>query len=368
MRAAWTLALVLALPVTLVAQIRVGPTAAPGPLAAYAMSNATDASGNGHTATLLNTTTVPGRYAEGQQFKGGDGSSRMSVPSITFTSAFTLEAWVKFTAFTRMVVGTRSPRDAPLYWQAIVYKAHDIVWLAEAGGFILGGFTPQGAAAADSLGLVSPAPITVNVFHHVALTYDGAALALVIDGQQVANRPATGMVQASTNPLEVGGSAIDAGGLQGVVDDVRIYGRALTLAEIGVDLATPVETVRDPVVSWTLDVYAHGAVDGQLGAPIASSGFPKTGAICNLAPTPPPEGPVRNPTTARVSDPEIAGRECEIVIESFVLALPVGAGYASTATAIGQTGSQSARSALSNTFDRVAVVVPPSPAGTPVVK
>ena len=348
------------------AQVRaITPTSPAGLIAAYAMSNTLDASGNGHTATFSNTMTVPGKYNEGQLFAGGTGASRMTVPNIAFTSAFTLEAWVRFTAATRMAVGTRSPRDAPVGWQAVIYKTHDIVWLAEAGGVVLGGFTPQGAA--DSLGLVSPTAITLNVFHHLALTYDGATLALVIDGVQVASRPATGMVQPSTQPLEVGGSATDAGGLQGVIDDVRIYSRALSVSEINTDLGTPVDTTKDPVVGWNFEVFGKGATDAQPGTPIALASVQKTQALCGQPPLVPPVGPVKNPTIARVTDPDMAGKECELVIESFVLGLPIGTGYTSAASAVGQTGTTSARSSLSNAFDRVAIVEPPLPPSPPPV-
>lgn len=342
------------------------PSAAPaGLVAAYAMSNTIDASGNGHAATFLNTSTVPGKYNQGQLFAGGDGTSRMTAPNITLTSAFTLEAWVKFTALTRMVVGTRSPRDAPSGWQAIIYKSHDIVWLAETGGVVMGGFTPQGVT--ESVGLLAPTPVTLNVFHHVALTYDGANLALVVDGLQVANRPATGMVQSTTSPLEVGGSGVDGGGLQGVVDDVRIYSRGLTLADIAKDLATPVDASHEDVVSWDIDVFTRDAPANTGGSPIATGNFLKSNALCNLAPLPRPVVTVENPSKARVSDPVNAGNECELVSETFMHSLPVGVGYTSTARARGAT-TVSERSPASNPFDIVAVVTPPPPSGPPVVR
>jgi concanavalin A-like lectin/glucanase superfamily protein len=356
-------ALVLGLEAPLAAQLRATGAAVPAGLeAAYAMSNTVDSSGHGRTATFTNTITAPGKHAEGQLFAGGNGSSRMTVPPITLTAAFTVEAWVKINQLTALVVGTRTPRDTPVGWQAIIYKAHDIVWLCEQGGFILAGFTPQGVA---SVGVVSPTPITVNTFHHVALTYTGAALTLVIDGLQVASRAVSGMVQASTNPLEVGGSAIDGGGLAGVVDDVRIYSRGLTLAEINADLATPVDTAVEAVVSWDLEVMTRDG--GPESTPIAIGNFPKSGALCDLMEAAAPATPVVNPTLARVTDPEHAGRECELVIESFILGLPVGTGYTSAARAKGAT-STSGRSAASNPFDRVAVVKPPATPGDPVVK
>jgi len=317
-------------------------------MAAYAMSNTLDASGNNRTAVFTDMSTVSGKYAEGQNFNGN--SSHMVIPNITFTNAFTLEAWVRLTQNTRSVVGMRTPREGgPAYWQAIVYKSLDAVFLAEAGGFITAGFTPQGASAVQ---VVAPTSITPNVWHHVASTYDGATLALIVDGVQVASRGVTGQVSPSSNPLEVGGSTFDAGVLGGTIDDVRIYGRGLSASEVASDMATPVDVVREDVVSWDIEVFSKDAPTRSGGTAIASANFLRSAAVCNLAPLTPPAGTVQNPTTMRVSDPAASGKECEIVIESFILGLPAGVGYTSTARARGVTTAAD-RSPASNPFDRV---------------
>ena len=44
----------------------------------------------------------------------------------------------------------------------------------------------------------------------------------------------------STGPLKLGGNAIWREWFAGLMDDVRIYNRALTPAEIQQDMATPV--------------------------------------------------------------------------------------------------------------------------------
>ena len=67
---------------------------APGLLAAYAMENGTDSSGNNRTATLTATTQTPGKYGNALAFNGS--TSRMTAPSMAFTNAFTLEAWSFF--------------------------------------------------------------------------------------------------------------------------------------------------------------------------------------------------------------------------------------------------------------------------------
>jgi hypothetical protein len=117
------------------------------------------------------------------------------------------------------------------------------VFLPEAGTFVTAGFTSTTNGLAQ---IVSPTPMTAGVFHHVAATGDGA---------RVAQHAATGVVVSTPNRIEVGSSAIDAGFVAGVIDDVRLYNRAFTAVEIATDLATPVDTVREEVVRWDLEVF-----------------------------------------------------------------------------------------------------------------
>ena len=51
---------------------------------------------------------------------------------------------------------------------------------------------------------------------------------------------ATGAIQASANPLRIGGNAIWGEYTDGRIDEVRIYNRALSAAEITTDMTRPV--------------------------------------------------------------------------------------------------------------------------------
>ena len=68
----------------------------------------------------------------------------------------------------------------------------------------------------------------VNAWTHVALTYDGAKLRLYVNGTQVATTAASGAVQSSSSPLWIGGNQPYGEYFQGLIDEVRVYNRALT--------------------------------------------------------------------------------------------------------------------------------------------
>ncbi|MEP6944628.1 MAG: LamG-like jellyroll fold domain-containing protein [Acidobacteriota bacterium] len=82
---------------------------------------------------------------------------------------------------------------------------------------------------------------SLNVWHHIALTYDdpgGAAtktLALYVDGIAVASGTSTGAIGYDTHPALIGGD-FDFGSIKygwtGGIDEISLYNRALSLAEI----------------------------------------------------------------------------------------------------------------------------------------
>ncbi|OLF19233.1 glycoside hydrolase family 2 TIM barrel-domain containing protein [Actinophytocola xanthii] len=77
-------------------------------------------------------------------------------------------------------------------------------------------------------------------WHRVSGTYDGTVLRLYIDGREVASTPFSGRIDTSSAEVNIGrdfetswNDPYDVGRMaHGVVDDVRIYDRALTQAEL----------------------------------------------------------------------------------------------------------------------------------------
>jgi hypothetical protein len=80
-----------------------------------------------------------------------------------------------------------------------------------------------------------------NTWVHVFVTYDGAAIRAYVNGEQVASSPADGDLLSNADPFAIGdyggyGSWIKFGGK---IDDVRIYRRALSTAEVRKLYLTP---------------------------------------------------------------------------------------------------------------------------------
>src|SRR5205809_5164441 len=74
-----------------------------------------------------------------------------------------------------------------------------------------------------------------NAWHHYALVYDGSAVSLFWDGTQVGSaQPRSGNLDSGTAAPTFGWGSVNPlyYHLNGAIDDVRVYNRALTAAEV----------------------------------------------------------------------------------------------------------------------------------------
>jgi fibronectin type 3 domain-containing protein len=207
----------------------VAPPIPPGLVGGWAFSEGTgstaaDASGNGNAGTITNATwSTQGRYGNALSFNGTNSSVRVaSSMSLNLATAMTLSAWVR-------------PSASQNGWRTIVQRQPDTYLLhasstsalRPAGGGTLGGSVEV---------LTGPAAIPVSTWTHVAMTYDGAMLRLYVNGTQVAARAAAGAIQSVANPLWIGGNQPYGEYFQGLIDEVRVYNRALTQGDIQTDM------------------------------------------------------------------------------------------------------------------------------------
>ena len=100
------------------------------------------------------------------------------------------------------------------------------------------------------VGRYSSSARALNTWYHVAGVYDAAAQTLNIYVNGVLNNGALfGTVPATQRASTVAaniGRRTGGFNIRGIVDDVRIYGRALSVAEIQADMAAPVGGITAP--------------------------------------------------------------------------------------------------------------------------
>ena len=99
-------------------------------------------------------------------------------------------------------------------------------------------------ASTTDRGVRGPTAIPLNTWTHLATTYDGANLRYYVNGVLVGTTAGTGTINAANGALRIGGNNSAPLGqgewFKGLIDEVRIYNRALTAAEITGDMTAPI--------------------------------------------------------------------------------------------------------------------------------
>jgi concanavalin A-like lectin/glucanase superfamily protein/Big-like domain-containing protein len=206
-----------------------------GLVAAYgfeegAGSSVADVSGTGNDGSISGATwTTSGRFGSALSFDGAsDMVSIADSPSLDLTAGLTLEAWV-------------NPRSLPsATWRSILLKERgshlsyamyaNSSTNAPSGHVYIGG--DRSARGTSQIGL--------GTWTHLAATFDGAVVRMYVNGVQVGTRSITGSITTSTGALRLGGNTIWGEWFDGLVDEVRIYNRALSTTEIQDDMTAPI--------------------------------------------------------------------------------------------------------------------------------
>ncbi|HXG19026.1 MAG TPA: LamG-like jellyroll fold domain-containing protein [Methylomirabilota bacterium] len=226
-----------------------------GLVAAYAFNEGAggttaDASGNGNTGTLTGPAwAAQGKYGSALSFNGASFVTVNDSPTLDLTNGMTLEAWVY-------------PTVTPTNWSTAVMKE-------QPGGLV---YTLYAGApttrpnvyifTSGEQGVAGPAALPLNTWSHLAGTYDGVTLRLYVNGTQVASQGVSGNLVTSSGAVRIGGNSVWGEYFQGLIDEVRIYNRALTGSEIQGDMNTPIGEARDT----TPPVLSNGQPSGTLAA------------------------------------------------------------------------------------------------------
>jgi Concanavalin A-like lectin/glucanases superfamily len=208
-------------------------SAATGLVAAYGFeetggTTTADGSGNNNTGTLNGPTrSTAGKHGAALTFDGiNDRVTAPDSPTLDFTSALTIEAWVY-------------PTSTSGYRTIVMKEKPGLYNWALYGSTTTG--VPNGRVVTSAdLDVKNPTKLPLNSWTHLALTYDGSTLRMYTGGQQTATRPVTGPLTTSDGPLQIGGNSIWQEWFKGRLDDLRIYDRALNPTEIQTDANTAV--------------------------------------------------------------------------------------------------------------------------------
>jgi concanavalin A-like lectin/glucanase superfamily protein/Big-like domain-containing protein/K319-like protein len=209
---------------------------------------------------------VLGNYA--LEFDGTSGYVGFGNPAKLHLPTFTIEAWFKregagnptttgtngITSAIPLVTRGRGEREDPavdMNYFLGIDNTNNVV----AADFEEGASGPNPSLNHPVFGIT---PITNNVWHHAAATYDGNKWQLFLDGvletEVVVGRPAA----AAGNQYAAIGSALNSTGgadgfFAGVIDEARVWDHALTAAEIRTNLNLEINNAAGLVARWGLN-------------------------------------------------------------------------------------------------------------------
>jgi len=172
--------------------------------------NASDSVGGNNGTEVGNPTYAAGRLGQAISLDGaGDYVNCGNDASFNITSAITISAWIKGTF------------DVSL--DRIIEKGYN--WM------LCSGYGDNAAFYCLGFGILEGS-VTVgdNQWHHLAGVFDGSKMYLYVDGDVDVVMAAAGSLKVSTTNVYVGGNTSQS--FNGLVDDVRIYNRALLANEV----------------------------------------------------------------------------------------------------------------------------------------
>ena len=218
--------------------VMVSNLSSPGLVAAYNFDQGvgtilSDRSGNANNGTVSGATwSTSGKYGGALAFDGvNDIVSVSDSASLDLTTGMTLEAWTNPSA-----LGSGSSN-----WRTTAFKQ-------QPGGMVYALYANNGSGARPAgqvniggeRNVVGTAQLPLDVWTHLAVTYDGGSLKLYVNGTQAASTTVGGSISVSTGALTIGGNTVWSEWFQGRIDDMRIYNRALSVTEIQADMNTAV--------------------------------------------------------------------------------------------------------------------------------
>jgi len=194
-----------------------------GLVAYYSFDDCTakDLSGNGNDGIIYGAKCVDGKFGKALRFDGvNDYVEVADSASLDLTKPFTIECWFKWNTvqntWTSLVRKTIDPWGYPYGMYHIgIYKMNKIMTQVTVGG--------------EQKQLISDFQPEVGQWYHVVFVYPGA---VYVNGNKIIDFPNYGDCDTNDQPLIIGASRWDREFFDGIIDEVRIYNRALSEEEI----------------------------------------------------------------------------------------------------------------------------------------
>ncbi len=208
--------------------------------------NAKDESGNGRNGAIVRAQLVPDRFGTLQSSLGIDGGAQYATLPLgfqDFAGEFTISCWVNFDGFTNDYPTILSGDNGFLQLQGLgpIYEN-----LPDFGGQGMRGHLgyseyPQPYDISTRTIFYSTQSVTPSTWHHVVVTKTAGSTTILVNGQALGSTASGSLPLTAGSFLYVGNNNPWGGvnnpsntgnSLFGEIDDIRIYSKALSTAEV----------------------------------------------------------------------------------------------------------------------------------------
>ncbi len=259
-------------------------------------ATAIDKSGNGNTGTLTNmsqsTSPVPGKIGQALKFNGSNSYVRTATFSNPPSSNMTICSWVNTSATGDQYIMNinRNPSNVTNEGIYVITGNKQLFWDYNGSSF---GFTNASGSSNTS--------VNDGKWHDVCFTKSGTAGTYYLDGAADGTKTASLNITYGTADWIAGYNYRDSNSdLNGSLDDVRIYNRALSASEVkqlynlsaGTHVNAPATSLQNGsslgsglAGYWTFDGKETPWTSATAATAIDKSGNGNTGTLTNMSQT-----------------------------------------------------------------------------------
>ena len=174
-----------------------------------------DSSGHGHAGFLTSPMkTVPGKLGQALELTGAGYVDIATAPELNLTDGMTLAVWINPHTKGSMRLIDKGPAGGSSAYLLDTNPANNLRVITNLNA------------------MSNPVELPEKQWSHVAVTYDGQALRLYLNGQLLQEVKATGKLSATDLPLRLGADSTGASRFVGLMEDARVYRRALSAEEL----------------------------------------------------------------------------------------------------------------------------------------
>jgi len=206
-------------------------------------NTATDSAGSNNGALIGNPTWTAGPIDGALSFDGVDDYVVAAPVAPLASDTFSVQAWIRTDESAGLIIPfltqNRVSDSGGFYFY--IYNDKPDVYV----------YGSSGSARANS-----PEALNTNQWYRVAATNDGSNLKLYVDGRLKDSDSSTGLMGVNEN-ANIGYDPVTSTYYTGLIDDVRIYNRAMSESEFQ-DIAEPMGRWSQKY-SWRASVYRNGS-------------------------------------------------------------------------------------------------------------